>query len=179
MLKNTADRYGSLSRFFHWAIALIIIPMLAFGPFMDDLPKAYKPTVYFMHKSFGLTVLLLVMLRLVWTLTNKAPALPTSIPAWQAYMAKLGHWFLYLLMLAMPITGLLMSVAANRLPSFFGLFTVTVPGVPISKPLAKLMNTSHGIIGWTLVAIISLHIIAALRHHYVLKDDVLKRMLRN
>jgi cytochrome b561 len=176
-IRNTEDSYGSVSKFFHWFIALLVIGMLSFGFFMDTLPKAYKPPVYFFHKSTGLLILLLVVSRVVWTLGNKKPTLPTSIPHWQALGAKFGHFLLYLLLLAMPATGLLMSVASNRLPSFYGLFTVTVPGVPISKPLSSLMNQSHGIIAWIFIFLITGHVLAALRHHYIVKDDILKRMM--
>lgn len=176
-IKNTTDHYGAVSRGLHWLIALLVIIMLCIGFFMGDFPKAYKPTVYMLHKSTGLLILGLMFLRVLWTLTNKIPDLPTSIPKWQAVLAKLAHVSLYILLLAMPISGLLMSVASNRLPSFYGLFTVTVPGVPQSKPLASFMNSSHEIIAWILLSFVVIHILAVLRHVFIQKDGLLNRML--
>lgn len=176
-IQNTRDHYGAVSRALHWLIALLVIIMLSVGFFMDDFPKAYKPTVYMLHKSTGLLILALMCIRVVWTLTNKIPELPTTIPRWQAVLAKLAHVTLYILLLAMPISGLLMSVASNRLPTFYGLFTVTVPGVPQSKALASFMNSSHEIIAWILLVIVAIHILAVLRHVFIEKDGLLHRML--
>lgn len=176
-IHNTSDHYGAVSRGLHWLIALLVIIMLSVGFFMDDFSKAMKPTVYMLHKSTGLLILLLMCIRLGWAITNKMPELPTSIPRWQAVLAKLAHITLYILLFAMPISGLVMSVAANRLPTFYGLFTVTLPGVPQSKSLASFMNSTHEVIAWILLTVVVLHILAVLRHVFIEKDGLLNRML--
>lgn len=174
---NTKDHYGSISRALHWLIALLVIVMLGFGFFMGDFPKAYKPTVYMLHKSTGLLILFLMSIRLIWTLFNRSPDLPTNIPKWQAISARLAHICLYVILFAMPITGLVMSVAANKLPTFYGLFTVTIPGLQPNKALASLMNSSHEIIAWILLSFVFLHILAVLKHVFIEKDNLLKRMM--
>jgi cytochrome b561 len=151
--------------------------MLSISFFMGDFPKSYKPTVYMLHKSTGLLILFLMAIRLVWTFCSIKPALPTSVPKWQAYAARLGHYGLYILLFAMPITGLTMSVASNRLPTFYGLFTVTIPGLAKSKALASFMNSSHEVIAWILLTFVVIHILAVIKHMVINKDGLIRRMM--
>lgn len=176
-IKKSPTRYGALSQFFHWFVALLVIVMLSLSFFMGDVPKAYKPTVYFLHKSTGLLVLAMMVLRVIWSLCCRMPALPQSVPTWQAVLARLGHYCLYLFLFIMPLSGLIMSVASNRLPSFYGLFTVTIPGIPESKPLASFMNSTHEVIAWVLIVLILLHLSAVFVHTVIEKNNLIKRML--
>ena len=175
-MNDNSNGYGSVARLIHWFSALIIIGMLAFGFFMDDMPKAYKPMIYFWHKSFGLLVLGLVFFRVIWHLIKGKPAYAKSLTRLEQILSTVVHHTLYLLMFIMPLSGLFMSVAANRIPSFFGLFDINVPWIPHTKSFSGLMNQSHEILAWIFIAIVFLHIAAGAKH-YMLKDGVFNRML--
>ena len=177
-LKNTATTYGSLNKILHWSMSLLIIGMLAFGFFMDDFSKALKPTVYMVHKSIGLLILSLAVVRLTWKLLNKGmPGYHESLTRTQQKLVTAGHHGLYLLMFIMPLTGLLMSIAAKRYPTFFNLFTVNIPGVPQTKAFAGFMNESHEVLAWVFIAMVAMHIGVALYHRFIKNDGVLERML--
>lgn len=178
MLKNTETTYGSVAKWLHWLIFFFILGLLIAGfslDFISDRPT--KISVVVLHKAFGLTVLALVVLRIFWALSNIKPKLPTSIPAWQRFGSTSVHYVLYVLMLAMPLSGWMMATAANKAPSYFGLAVIPMPFVPVDKDLAKFANTSHWLLAWLIVGFVSLHILAALKHHFINKDNVLKRML--
>lgn len=175
-LKNTEVSYGIISRVLHWLMATIVIAMLAFGFFMDDMAKAMKPTVYMLHKSFGLLILALVIVRLVWNLTTGLPKAAAVLTRSQQLLATAMHHTLYLLLFIMPLTGLVMSIAGERYPSFFELFTVDIPGIPHTKALAGLMNQSHKTLAWVFIAMVVLHIFAAIYHRFIKDDGVFERM---
>ena len=174
-LKNNDISYGSMTRFLHWTTAIIIIGMLAFGFFMGDMPKAYKPTIYMLHKSFGLLVLGLVIIRIIWHICTGKPAYAKALNRMEQILSTAGHHTLYLLMIIMPMTGLFMSIAAKRYPSFFGIFTVNIPGIPQTKYFGGLMNQAHEILAWFFIGLIVLHVGAAL-HHKIRGNGVFERM---
>lgn len=176
-IKNTATHYGVISKLFHWVMATIVILMLSFSFFLGDLPDSYKGTAYMLHKSTGLLVLFLLILRIVWKLSNKLPEQPKTMPKWQVNLALGAHSSMYLLLLLMPLSGLFMSLASNRLPSFYGLFTVSIPGFPQSKTLGSVMNSSHKAFAWVLITLILFHLLGVIYHTVVKKDGVLRRML--
>ena len=131
---------------------------------------------YATHKSIGLLIFSVTALRLAWRLTCPAPPLPAGTPGWQRAGARLTQVFLYALMFLMPLTGLLRSQAANFPVSFFGLFTV--PGiVGVNEELSKGMAAAHEMQGRILLALIGLHALGALHHHFIRKDEVLRSML--
>jgi cytochrome b561 len=176
--KNTKTTYGSLNKILHWGMALLIIGMLTFGFFMDDFSKPLKPTIYMVHKSIGLLILALAILRLVWKVINKGmPDYHESLTRTQQKLVTAGHHTLYLLMFIMPMTGLLMSIAAKRYPTFFNLFTVNIPGVPQTKAFGGFMNESHKILAWVFIIMVTMHVGAALYHRFIKNDGVLERML--
>lgn len=177
MVKKQTVHYSSGSKFFHWVIALIVISMLAISFFLEDLPKPYVPTAFMLHKSFGLTVLFLMILRLIWVSYKGKLPLPASVPVWQRFLSRLVQYSLYFFVILMALSGWIMSVAANKIPYYFGLFHLSLPGVEPNKNLAELMNESHETIAWILIVLIILHIAGALKHHFIDKDDVLRRML--
>lgn len=177
-LKNTKTSYGLVSKSIHWLMALIVISMLAVGFFMGDFSKPLKSTVYMLHKSFGLLILTLVVVRLIWNWTTSTPDYEESLTPIEQKTSTAGHHLLYLLLLVMPLTGLFMSIASKRYPTFFNLFTVSYfPAIPETKYFSQLMHDSHEIIAWVFVMVISLHILAALKHHFISKNNVLKRMM--
>lgn len=177
-IKNTKYSYGSVTKFLHWLIFLLVLGMVIAGFFMGDISdKGLKSQVFTIHKLTGLTILGLMFIRLIWALMNPKPMLPDGTKRWERLAEHLGHGLLYLLLIAMPLSGWLMSTAAGYSPSFFGLFSIPMPFVAKSDMLKHLGGDMHEIIAWVIVAVVSIHIIAALRHHFVNKDDVLLRMM--
>ncbi len=175
MLKNTQTSYGSVAKFFHWTIFIFVVFMLFLGFFMDEIPKPTRGTVINIHKLLGLTILVLMILRGIWALMNPKPLLPLGTPRWQYAAERITHFSLYALLIAMPLSGWIGSVAAGYLPHFFGL-SFGLP-VPESKSINDVSFLIHKIIAFTIIALVSLHILAALYHHVIKKDDILLRMM--
>ncbi len=177
MLQNTEATYGSLSKFFHWLIFFLVSVMLLVGFFMDDLPESMQPMVYMMHKSTGLLILGLMILRLLWRWTNKTPEFPSTMGRLQKIGAKVVHALLYIILLLMPLDGWIMSTAAGRIPTFYGLVTLPFPGIEHNHALAHQLAELHGILAYALLALLVLHILAAFKHHFINKDNILTRMM--
>jgi cytochrome b561 len=176
-IRNTQTQYGIVTKSLHWLMALIIISMLCVGLYMAGLPiSEQKLQLYGIHKEFGILVLMLVMFRITWRIGNIVPLLPASIPTWQKFAAHGVHWMLYGFMFALPITGWLMTSAAGLPPSFFGLFTLPSLISPNSA-LLNLFVDIHTWLAYGLIATFGAHVGAALKHHFINKDDVLRRML--
>ena len=184
---RSSIKYGDTAIIFHWLIALLIIGLLAIGKFMTGLeendPLRYALTQW--HKSFGIAVLLLSVLRLLWRFTHKPPAEPSYLPNWQKRISALVHVALYGLMFVLPITGWIM-VSASPLNIDTLLFGV-IPW-PHLAPFADLANKEaiasafhdyHEIASSVLIALVLAHIGAALKHHFWDKDGILQRMLPN
>ena len=174
MLTNTASTYGSVSKFLHWLIFLLVTGMLIFGFFLDDIPKDYQGMAYSWHKGTGLTILGLMIIRIVWALINTKPSPVAFTPMWQVFLERLVHWCLYLLLLVMPLAGWIGSVAAGHVPSIAG-FAFNLP-IAKNKELADLAFSTHNNVALIIIALVSLHVLAALYHHFIKKDNVLMRM---
>src|SRR5579883_1153114 len=114
-LKNTKTAYGSISKSFHWLIFLLLAFMLILGYLMDDLPKEYKALAYNTHKLTGLSILVLMIVRLVWALMNPKPAL-LNVSVWERLAEHFMHFLLYAVVIAMPIAGWIGSSAAGKVP---------------------------------------------------------------
>ena len=177
MLRNTENSYGSVSRLIHWLMAVIVIIMLAVGFTMVNLePSDQKWQIYGIHKATGLIVLALAILRIIWILLNQAVQVPFDLPQWQRFAAKWNHNFLYILLLVMPASGALMSLVGGNDINFFGAFTIKA--IAHNKEYSKLFWNTHVTSAFLLVAAITVHIFAALYHHFIRKDNVLMRMIR-
>jgi len=174
-LRNTSNSYGAVAKFLHWLIFVLVFVMIVGGFFMDDVPSDYKGMIFNLHKLTGLTILSLMVLRLLWALVNQKPSLPVSMPGWQRSAARITHVFLYLLVIAMPLVGWVGSSAGGKGPHI-GDFILQLP-VPQNKPLKSLMFDMHGLIAYLIIAFVSIHVLAALYHHYIKQDNVLRRML--
>ncbi|MFD1950954.1 cytochrome b [Sphingomonas arantia] len=166
-------RYSSVAIAFHWTIAVLVIANLAIGLLHDALTGVQLMPI---HKSIGITVLALSIARLMWRLAHPAPALPGDVPGWQRAVAHITHWALYALMILMPATGWWMvSAGARKYPlDWFGLFPV--PFLPVTSG-GDISNEAHELLGWAMLALVVLHVAAALKHHFVDRDTVLVRML--
>ncbi len=176
MLKNTTQQFGTLAKVFHWVLFMMLAFSMIAGNFMADMPKGpEKLEAMGMHKSFGAVIIILISLRLLWRLINVLPSLPEDMSKSQIFKAHAMHWVLYFFMFAQPISGIMMSQASGFPVSFFGLFEF--PMLLDKNPaLAETFHTAHGII-WIVLAVAALgHISAALYHHFIVKDDVLKKM---
>jgi cytochrome b561 len=174
---STPTLYSSVAQAFHWIIAALIVAQFTLAWMADDLPLgAHKLGLLARHKSFGMTVLMLAVLRLVWRLFNRPPELPAGMSKLEALAAKFTHIAFYVLLFAMPLTGWLMSSAKNYSVSWFGLFTW--PNlIGKNEDNFDLLRSTHETLSWALLGLAILHILAALKHHFWNKDDVLVRML--
>jgi len=176
IIKNTTETYSSVPKFFHWTIGLMIIIMLIVGFIMGDITDlTQRGQVYALHKATGTVLLVFIVLRLLVRLFNVNVLLPSEMPVWQKYAAHTNIYMLYLLMFVMPISGFLMTVLAGRNINIYGIFTIS--SFMQDKPLAKIFNYIHHYTAFALISCIILHILAALYHHFIRKDKILKRML--
>lgn len=176
-LKNDAQRYGALAQGLHWVIAALVVGMFLVGWYMEGLPLSPdKIKIYNLHKSFGVMILALMTLRLIWRLISPAPPLPANMPGHERAAATASHALLYLLILTQPMVGILHSNAANFPVVVFGLFTLPALTGP-SEALKNALGAAHFWIAWAILGLVCLHVSAALRHHFLLKDDILRRML--
>jgi cytochrome b561 len=170
-------RYGAVAQLFHWLIAALIVVQFTLAWIADDLPLGMqKLATLARHKSFGMTVLMLVVLRLLWRLFHPPPQLPSAMSPIERKLARGTHVLFYALLFVMPLTGWMMSSAKNYSVSWFGRFTWPNLIAPNERAF-EVLKTTHQTLSWLLLALAILHIVAALKHHFWNKDDVLRRML--
>lgn len=176
MLKNTAGKYGAVAKGFHWLLFMMLTFSVVMGNFLAAMPKGpEKFQAAGMHKSFGAVILMLILLRLVWRLINETPRLPDETKVGEAFVAKAMHWGLYVLMFAQPLSGIMMSQTAGVPVSFFGLFEFPV-FLAKDPELAETFRAIHGTVWVLLVLAVIGHAGAAVHHHFIKKDNVLKQI---
>ena len=177
-LRSDRNQWGSVMKTLHWLIVVAIVGLATVGWYMKGLPNSpAKIEVYALHKSFGLTVLALVILRLAWRelIDRVRPPLPPHMPGWQRFAAHASHVALYALLFAIPLSGWLFNSAANFPLRWFGLFSV--PSLTGPDPATKAFaGGAHWWLFWVLVAVLAAHVGAALWHHFHDRDEVLRRM---
>ena len=173
---NAANRYTTTAITLHWLVALLILSTFPLGLYMVDLPLSPdKLRLYSYHKWIGVTVFLLVVARLAWRLTHAPPPLPDGIAAWQRHASVAAHGLLYALMLAIPLSGWLMSSAKGFQTVWFGV--LPLPDLlERNRALGDLLATVHQGLNYTLAALVILHVAAALKHHFVERRPFLQRM---
>jgi cytochrome b561 len=173
---NNVMRYSSPAIVLHWLLVLLIFTAFPLGLYMVDLPLSPdKLKLYSYHKWIGVTVLMLVAIRLSWRLTHTPPPLPASIPAWQRRASAIVHGLLYLLMIAIPLSGWLMSSAKGFPTVWFGV--LPLPDlVDKNRELGDLLAGVHKALNFTLLALVILHVGAALKHHFIERQPFLQRM---
>ena len=179
-IHNTKDRYGAIAVLLHWIMALLVMGLAALGLYMVALPdvgfNTKKITLVIYHKELGLLALVLLAARLGWRVTNILPELVVHLPDWQKLAARFVHLSFYALLFALPISGSLMSSAAGIPVSFLGLFTLP-DLVHRDDNLFQQFIAIHKVLGYVLILAIVVHAGAALRHHFVSRDDTLRKML--
>ncbi len=177
LIRNTKSQYGVVAQLIHWVTAGLFAYMLYLGFTMVDMK--YSPAMfekYGLHKSLGATILAIAVLRLVWRLVNPSPALPDDTPKHEKLAAHGAHFLLYLLLFALPLSGWVMSSALGFPVEPFGQFKLPNLVEP-DKALGELMKEVHFYLVWTFIVVASLHILGALKHHFIDKNNILKRML--
>ena len=184
-LKNTTTRYGVISQGIHWLIVALIITQYVLATLAHNAEhdRATHPAAALQqlallarHKSVGLTIFALAVLRLLWRWYSPPPPFPPTMPRWQVNAARLTHYAFYALLFLLPISGLVMSAASNYPVSYFGLFTIPNVVAP-DEALKEVMKERHEMLFDILVVVAIVHVIAAFKHHFVDRDDVFRRML--
>lgn len=193
-----STRYTKTAKVIHWLIAIGIFGMFALGWFMSDLPKETPKQLVFdlfnlgifnwpvaeeisprsfyfnLHKSIGVTIFALILIRIFWRFTHKPPALLSSYKVIERKLANGAHHLLYLLMVALPASGIIMAISSKYGIKWFGLDFI---GGLDNKPVREAFKEAHEIIGIIILVVIAVHIAGALKHKFIDKDDTLKRML--
>lgn len=181
MLKNTFDRYGSLSKVLHWAMAVMIVALVAVGFYMTGLEKEdpSRINIYNLHKAVGALTLFLLVIRVAWLRASPAPELPRVFSSTEKLVTQSVRSLLYLFMALVPVSGYVMSTAAGYPVHFFGLFDLPLL-FEKSKAVADFAHEAHEILGYAILAFVVLHAAAAIKHRLLNgggEADVLQRML--
>ena len=174
MSDQAPTKYDGVAKTLHWIVALFMIVMLTFGWTLEDMPLDEKVQTLVIHSSLGASVFLLMIARLLWRRGHTPPALPEDMPGWQVMSSKFSHHGLYFFVILQPLFGLGQSMFADYDVKPFGLMSVNLG---VNESLHQIFHVLHGLNGRLLVALVLLHLGAALYHHFVQKDTVLKRML--
>ena len=171
------DQYTRTAVTLHWLIALLIFAAFPLGLYMHDLPLSpYKLHMYSYHKWIGVTVFLLAVIRLTWRTTHRPPAMPDTMQNWEKFAAESVHYLLYVLIFAVPVSGWLMS-------SSMGFQTVWLGVLPLpdlvgkNKELADVLHEVHEMLNYLMLGLVFAHVGAALKHHFIERDDILVRMI--
>lgn len=174
---RSVKRYTKGFIWLHWGIALVVLPMLAVSFFLEDLPKTIRPTAIMLHKSLGLSILALMIIRLMYLWKQQRPPLPSKMPKWEIYLARVVQVGLYFFLIAMGFAGWLMSSLSDHVPVWFGLIRLPFPGLSKNPEWADWFYQAHQTIAWILIVLLGLHIAGALKHAIIDRDKVLESML--
>ena len=175
-MRDTFEKFSLTTVGFHWIVAIAIIAMLAFGLYMEDLPRSpEKGELMGLHKSFGVLILVLAFLRILWRFINKFPIPLSTMPKWQETIAKLTHWVLIIGTVMMPLSGILMNFAGGRALSIFGYELMAGSGEK-NELLSEIGHIVHGLGSKLLILFVVLHILGAIKHQFFDKDGTISRM---
>lgn len=178
-------RYHVGAMILHWLMAILILGNLVLGLLLEDIPNEQKFQFYQLHKSIGMSVLVLSVLRIVWRFLFPAPTLSASLKLWEVWAVKITHFLFYVLMVGIPFSGwALVSASPKKIPTIlFGV--IPLPHLPFfdgitdmdsRKELSESIGDVHGLLAYVLLGLLALHVAAALRHHWILKDETILRM---
>lgn len=169
--------YSATARLFHWVVAALILIMLPIGIVMANVNVGPgQDVLYHLHRSIGVILLPLMLARLVYRLKHPPPPLPATVPATQRLAAGVTHWALYAIVLLQAMVGWI-ATSAYRAPIWVFWMLELPPIWPVDRPFSEMMFGVHRGMGFALAVLLALHVGAALFHHFVLKDVVLRRML--
>lgn len=176
-MNTPIQRYNNTAMALHWLVALLVFAAFPLGVYMHDLPLSpTKLQYYSYHKWIGITILVLAVTRVVWRITHTPPPLPEAIPRWEVVVSHITHLALYGLLLAIPLSGWLMSSAKGFQTVWFGL--LPLPDlVGKDKALGDLLTTVHQGLNLMLFLLVGMHIAAVIKHKLIDRDQILERML--
>lgn len=174
--RNTPHQWGWIAKTLHWLTALGVIGLIAVGLWMDELSNSpFKVKVFAFHKSVGVTVLGLLVLRLIWRFVDKRPPYPPTMPRWQVIASEISHALLYLVLFAQALSGWLYNSASNFALQWFGLFQLPRLTGP-DREIRHVTHDFHEAGWWILLILVAVHVAAALKHHFIDRDETLARM---
>ncbi len=178
MTRMVASRYTRVAMLLHWLIALCLLCQFLLGWYLEGIPRGVPDRSYFVniHKSTGILIGLLILLRIVWRITHTPPPLPDSIPTWQQKAASCMHFLLYFFMLLLPLTGYIASNFSKWGVKFFNTIEMPPWGVE-DKSIYAFFNQAHGLISWILLGLVILHVLAAVSHMISGRREIIHRML--
>jgi cytochrome b561 len=170
--------YSSVSIGLHWTIAILIIANATFGGWMEDAHDSEKLGYYQLHKSVGITILALSLVRLGWRIGHPWPAFPDGMPNWERLLARTAHILFYILMIGVPLMGWA-AASAGGAPevTLYGAIPVPNLPLPLSDDLADELGDIHKLMVKSIYVVLIFHVLGALKHHFLDKDEVLHRML--
>jgi cytochrome b561 len=177
MPKPTRDHYTTTAIALHWLIALLLLGQFAFGLMLEDIPRGTPERGLYvnLHKSSGIVIGLLIVLRIAWRLSHRPPPLPAAMPAWQRLAARFSHAALYLCMLALPLSGYLASNFSKHGIKFFNIVRLP-PWGPDDKTLYAFFNSTHHVAALLLALFVGVHVLAVVKHMLIDHDGLLWRM---
>ena len=176
-MSEPRNRYSQISLILHWLIAVLVIGQIVLIMAHDATEGELSRSFVLLHKSVGLSILVLTLVRLGWRIANPAIPLPADTPAWQRIVARGTHVLFYVVLIGMPLGGWAASSAAGRPIEWFGLFNWPLLPIPGGREVAKQFMTAHELGAKLLYVLLALHILGALKHHFIDRDNVLHRML--
>lgn len=175
-LKNTSAEYGSLAKTLHWLIAIALLTLIYLGLEQAGMePGDEKTRIRFIHGSIATLTLALMTVRIVWRFMNEVPQSPDGMPAWQRVISSIVHWGLYFTVFGQLIVGAFMNGTAGRGLPFFGLFSIPVP-VAKDRDAHEWWEEVHEFAWQPIAVLLTIHVLAALYNHFIVKNDVLRRM---
>ena len=177
-MKNTQHTYGKPSKILHYLAAIFVPMLLIAGAIMKQLPHNLSAlgAIYNIHKLSGLAILCLMLVFFTWSMSQTKPIYPHTMATWEKLLAKFVQYGLYLTVIAMATSGWFMSSAAHHPPHLFH-YTFQLP-LAKNKELAKQLARIHFVLAWTITLLLSLHIAGAVKHHFINKNDTVRRMWR-
>jgi len=178
MGNGSIRRYTKPAMALHWLVGILVLGMIGLGLYMGDIPKGTPERTFFfnLHKSIGVTVAILVLLRLLWRTRHPPPPLPAFLPAWQVLGSKINHALLYLCLVLMPLSGFSASQFTKYGVTYFGLFKIPPLGWE-NREIYSFLQGIHGVTATLLIVLVAIHILAALKHLLINRDGVFQRML--
>lgn len=177
-MSASVQRYSTPAIVLHWIIAILVFTLIGLGLYMTDIPRGTPERAFFynLHKSIGVTTALIVLVRLWWRIKNPPPPLPVTMPGWQQQASRVSHALLYMCLILMPLSGFAASQFTKFGVTYFGLFKIPPMG-PENKVIYELLQGIHEVTAGLLMALLAVHIAAALKHLVVDRDGVFQRML--